>query len=109
MSGWGDGGMTDAFLAEFNSSGTLLAYSSVFRSRLDLEVSDLAVTTEGVVLLAGHYIGQAAYAVPNKTVNEATPVYSEGFVAVATGQSNVDVDGFNRGRWERRDILNLVR
>ena len=80
MSGWGDGGMTDAFLAEFNPSGTLLAYSSVFDPDASLEVSDLAVTTEGVVLLAGHYIGQAAYAVPNKTVNEA-PGYSEGFVA----------------------------
>ena len=80
MSGWGDGGLSDAFVAEFNSTGALLAYSSVFDPDASLEVSDLAVTTDGLVLLAGHYIGQAAYAVPNKTVNEA-PGYSEGFVA----------------------------
>lgn len=80
MPGWGDGGMTDGFLAEFNSTGVLLAHASVFDPDSSLEVKDLSVTTEGLVLLAGHYIGQAAYAVPNKTVNTA-PGYSEGFVA----------------------------
>tara|TARA_Y100000589_G_scaffold201124_1_gene189731 strand:- start:3386 stop:5143 length:1758 start_codon:yes stop_codon:yes gene_type:complete len=80
MPGWGDGGMTDSFLIEFDSSGSMISHSSLFDPDSDLMVSDMAITTEGKVMIAGYFIGQAAYGIPNKTVSEA-PGYSEGMIA----------------------------
>ena len=37
----------------------------------------MALTTSGKVMVAGYFLGQAAYGVPNKTVNDALAILME--------------------------------
>ena len=47
----------------------------------------MALTSNGKVMVAGYFLGQAAYGVPNKTVNDS-PGYSEGMIASWDPSSN---------------------
>ena len=47
----------------------------------------MALTTSGKVMVAGYFLGQAAYGIPNKTVNDA-PGYSDGMIASWDPSSN---------------------
>ena len=87
MPGWADGGLTDSFLVEFDSTGAIASHASLFDADSSLEVHSMALTSNGKVMVAGYFLGQAAYGVPNKTVNDS-PGYSEGMIASWDPSSN---------------------
>ena len=47
MPGWADGGLTDSFLVEFDSTGAIASHASLFDADSSLEVHSMALTSNG--------------------------------------------------------------